>query len=63
MATNRIQTGLRIEEATYAKARIICSEENRSLNNLVEYALKQYIINYEKEHGPISIHPDDLYHP
>ncbi|WP_283618515.1 hypothetical protein [Flavonifractor plautii] len=61
MAANRVQTGLRIEEMTYAKAKAICTAEHRSLNNLVEYALQQYISSYEKEHGSIQIQPDDLY--
>ena len=61
MAENRIQTGLRIEEAIYVKAKAVCTAERRSLNNLVEYALQQYIDRYEKEHGPISVQSDDLY--
>ena len=61
MSTNRVQTGLRIEEMIYAKAKAICTAEHRSLNNLVEYALQQYISSYEKEHGPIPVQPDDLY--
>ncbi len=60
MATNRIQTGLRIEEATYEKVKAICAVERRSLNNLVEYALQQYIARYEKENGPIPVQPDGL---
>lgn len=55
MATNKIQTGLRLNEALYDKARILSAQEQRSLNNLVEYALQKYIAEYEAANGPILI--------
>lgn len=61
MATNKIQTGLRINEKTYAKIRHLCAKEQRSLNNLIEYVLQKYIDQYEKENGPITIHPEEFY--
>lgn len=61
MATNKVQTGLRINENTYAKIRHLCTKEQRSLNNLIEYVLQQYVEQYEKENGPISVQTDDLY--
>lgn len=55
MATIKIQTGLRLNEALYDKARVLSAQENRSLNNLVEYALQKYVAEYEATNGPIKI--------
>ena len=57
MATNKIQTGLRISEEIYTKIKFLCKKEQRSLNNLIEYTLQQYIEKYEESHGEI---PTDL---
>lgn len=57
MAVSKIQTGLRIDEATYGKLKTISESENRSLNNLVEYILKSYLSDYEKKNGSIPIAP------
>ena len=43
MPTNKIQTGLRINEKTYIKIRYLCAKEQRSLNNLIEHVLQQYV--------------------
>lgn len=59
MATNKVQTGLRINEHTYEKIRYLCAREQRSLNNLIEYVLQQYVEQYEKENGPIPTQADD----
>lgn len=55
MATSKIQTGLRLDEITYAKAKALADQERRSLNNLVEYALQKYIFEFETVNGPISV--------
>ena len=55
MALSKIQTGLRIDEVTYGKIKTICDKENRSINNLVEYVVKQYLSDYEKQNGPIPV--------
>ena len=60
MATNKIQTGLRISESLYDKVRYLSGKEQRSLNNLIEYILQQYIDSYEKEHGAIPDQTDQL---
>lgn len=59
MATNRVQTGLRLNEVTYEKARVLSAKEQRSLNNFFEHVIQKYIESYESEHGPISISADD----
>ena len=59
MPTNKIQTGLRLSETTYGKLRILSVRENRSLNNLIEYILQQYLEAYEAEHGPLSVFSEE----
>lgn len=59
MAVSKVQTGLRIKEPLYEKARALAEREQRSLNNLVEYALQRYIDEYERENGEIPL-PEDF---
>lgn len=55
MAVNKIQTGLRINETTYAKLKTLSESENRSLNNLVEYIIQKYLNDFEKNNGTIPL--------
>lgn len=55
MAAVKIQTGLRLDETTYEKLRILAFRENRSINNLVEYIVKRYLEKYEDQNGVISL--------
>ncbi len=55
MAITKIQTGLRINENTYAKLKTLSNIENRSLNNLVEYIIQKYLADYEKINGAIPL--------
>ncbi len=57
MAISKIQTGLRIDETTYGKLKTLSENESRSLNNLIEYVLKSYLSDYEKENGSIKVAP------
>ena len=59
MATNKIQTGLRLNESLYIKIRELAARERRSLNNLVEYALQKYVEEYERSNGEIIASFDD----
>ena len=59
MPTNKIQTGLRLSETTYGKLRTLSVRENRSLNNLIEYILQQYLEAYEADHGPLSVFSEE----
>lgn len=43
MATSKIQTGLRLPEPLYERLKIIAEQEGRSLNNLIEFVLQQYV--------------------
>lgn len=53
MATNKVQTGLRLEEETLRKITYIAKKERRSLNAQLEYATERCIDEYEEKHGPI----------
>lgn len=53
MAVSKIQTGLRIDEITYGKLKSLSEIEGRSLNNLVEFIIKKYITDYEKQNEEI----------
>ncbi len=55
MAVSKIQTGLRINETTYAKLKTLSVKENRSINNLVEYIIQQYLEDFEKNNGSIPL--------
>ena len=57
MAVSKIQTGLSIDEETYGKLKTISENENRSLNNLVEYIIKKYLTDYESRNGTIPVAP------
>lgn len=59
MATNKVQTGLRLNETTYEKAKIISAREQRSLNNFIEFVIQRYIEEYENKNGEIQILPQD----
>ena len=55
MVITKIQTGLRINETTYAKLKTLSLSENRSLNNLIECIIQQYLNDYEKTNGTIPL--------
>lgn len=47
MATNKITTTVRLDETVYAHLQEIASNEVRSVNNLIEYALTKFIQEYQ----------------
>lgn len=51
MAVIKIQTGLRLSEPLYEKVCALASREQRSINNMIEYALIRYIDEYERANG------------
>lgn len=57
MATTKIQTGLRLPEPTLEKLRTISVLEQRSLNNLIERIIQQFLDDYEAQHGTVTL-PD-----
>lgn len=46
---NKVATLIRIEEDIYEKIKDIAQEQNRSFNKQIEYILKKYIEELEKE--------------
>ena len=55
MATDKIQTGLRLEEIVLKKITYIAKQETRSLNAQMEHAVKKFIQEYEAAHGAIPL--------
>jgi len=49
MATNKITTTVRLEENIYSQLQAIATEEVRSVNNLIEYALTKFIQEYQEK--------------
>ena len=44
----KVQTGLRLEEDLYEKVKALAEKEGRSINNLCEYIIRQYIQQQEQ---------------
>lgn len=53
MATVSIQTGLRLDEATYEKLKVLSIQEDRSINSLAVHIIRKYLADYEQAHGPL----------
>jgi hypothetical protein len=49
MANNKVTTTVRLDETTYTHLQQIATEEVRSVNNLIEYALTKFIQSYLDE--------------
>ena len=55
MTTNKRPTMLRLTETMYEKLRYLAYVERRSVNAQIEQPIANYIEQYEKEHGAITI--------
>ena len=60
-SSNLPARGLRMPDDLYLKLKYIAKEETRSYNEQAVHILKQYVKNYEEEHGEIIVNTDDLY--
>lgn len=49
---------LRISEELLSKLKVIAVRNKRSANKEMEYALEQYVRDFEQRHGEISIDGD-----
>ena len=58
MATLKVQTGLRLEEALYEKIKVLAENDGRSINNLIEQILRRYVADYEAQNGPLPLPRD-----
>lgn len=54
MPSKKPMVTLRTEQETIDKLKYIADFENRSDNKQLEYILKEYIKNFENEHGTIE---------
>lgn len=59
MLTNKIQTGLRLNETTYEKVKVISIREQRSMNSFIEFVIQRYIEDYECKNEEIAIPLED----
>ena len=55
MTTKKVQTGLRLPIQMYAKIKALAQQDSRTINNLLELILKNYIEDYENKHGEIPV--------
>lgn len=55
MATNKVQTGLRLESETLEKITYIAKRNKRSLNAQLEFLVQECVETFEKQHGVISL--------
>lgn len=51
MSTSKIQIGLRVDDEIRSKLKYLAEKESRSINNLVEHIIKQYLNDYELKNG------------
>lgn len=56
---NRIATQIRIDKDIYGKTKEIAKFENRNTNSQIEYFVRKGVESYEKEHGAISLPPNE----
>lgn len=54
MPRTKIQTGLRLPIPMYGKIKKLAEQDSRTVNNLVELILKNYLDDYERQHGEIE---------
>lgn len=59
MASNKVQTVLRLEDALYDKIRVLARRDHRSINNMLEHILQSYVEEYENENGIILIDTEE----
>lgn len=45
---------LRIDQELMEKIKIVATENSRSVNKEIEFAIKRHILNFEKDNGPIT---------
>ena len=55
VATDKIQTGIRLEEEALKKIRYVAKKEKRTLNSMVEFLVECKINQFESENGSIPL--------
>ena len=61
MATNKIQTGIRVEPLLLYKIALVAKHNKRSLNAQLEFLAQECVRAYESANGPIQISEEQLY--
>ena len=59
MATDKIQTGLRLDSDMLRKITAIARRNKRSLNAQIEFVVQEHVLQYEKENGVIEIDSEE----
>ena len=54
-----VSFSIRIDESLYEKLTVIAKEEYRSRNKQIDYILKQFVENYERENREIPVNPNE----
>lgn len=49
MSNSKVTTTVRLDEAVHLQLQKIATDEVRSVNNLIEYALTKFIEEYQKK--------------
>ncbi|WP_418667100.1 Arc family DNA-binding protein [Allofournierella sp.] len=55
MATDKVQTTIRVQETLWKKITHVAGRNHRSFNAQVEYLIEQCVEGYERENGPIPV--------
>jgi len=55
MATSKKVFTLRLQDEVFEKIEYLVKQEHRSVTNLIEYVLLQYIKQYQNKNGDIEI--------
>ena len=61
MATNKVQTAVRLEPELLYKIAVVAKKNSRSMNGQIEHLVQQCVKQYEEENGQIPIDPDAVY--
>ena len=55
MATDKIQTGLRLDADILGKVKAIAKRNKRSLNSQIEFVVQEYVHEYEQKNGTVEV--------
>ncbi len=61
VATNKVQTGIRLEPELLYKISQVAKENKRSLNAQLEYLAQICVKEFEAVNGPIPVNEESLY--
>lgn len=53
--------GIRMPDELYLKLRLIAKLQKRSFNQQAVFIFEEFVDDYEKQHGHLSVNTSDLY--